>query len=108
MEKIWNHTFYTELNASPEEHAIIFTESPLTSRATREKMAHLMFEKFSVPNFYIAITATLSLYAAGRTTGIVVDCGEGISHAVPIYEGFALPHSILRLPISGKELTDYL
>ena len=108
MEKIWHHTFDNLLRVRPKEHPVLLTEAPLNARANREITTEIMFETFHVPAMYLANQAVLSVHACGRTSALVLDSGEGATHAVPVYGGYPLPHAILRLNIAGRDLTDYL
>lgn len=105
MEKIWTHV-YAEMNSHSEEHPVLLTEAPLNPRANRDTAAEILFEQFNVPALYTSIQAVLSLYASGRTTGIVLDSGDGVSHAVPVYEGFAVTNSIRRIDVAGRDVTE--
>jgi centractin len=87
MERIWQHLFMKELQVVPADHPILMTECPLNPKKNRERAAELMFDRFNVPAFFVSNQAVLCLYGSGRTTGVVLDVGDGVSYAVPIYEG---------------------
>ncbi len=70
--------------------------------------AQILFETFNVPALYTSVQAVLSLYASGKTTGLVLDSGDGVSHAVPVFQGFAIPNSIRRIDVAGRDVTEYL
>lgn len=107
MEKIWAHCF-SELRVNAEDHPVLLSEAPLTPWKNRKTSTEIMFEQFNVPTICIQNQAVLALYASGRTTGIVLDSGDGKTDVVPIYEGYTLPHAVLRQDVSGSDLTTYL
>ena len=108
MERVWHHLFYHELRVEPEEHPVLLTEPPINPKANREKTTQIMFETFNIPALYKSNSALLSLYGAGRTTGIVLELGHTVSHTAPVASGNLLTHATQRLAIAGSQLTDYL
>jgi centractin len=76
------------LVSTPIAVQVLLTEAPLSSRTQRERAAACFFESLHVPALCISPAPPLALYASGRTTGLVLDVGDGVSAATPVYEGF--------------------
>ena len=108
MEKIWHHTFYDRLKVAPEETKTFCTEKILTPSSNRERMTQIMFETFNVSKFFVASQSSLALYSNGKTTGVVIDSGENVTHSIPIYDGYPLPHAVKRIEMGGRNLTENL
>lgn len=109
MEMIWQYSITNGLNIDNlSEHPMLITEEPLNPKINREKMAEVLFESLGVPAINVALPPLLSLYSTGRTTGCVLDSGDGVTTIVPIYNGFSIPGSIHRINIGGCDVTKKL
>lgn len=109
MERIWSYLYSKDnLNVASEDHAVLLTEAPLNPYTNREKAAEIFFEGLNVPALFCSIQAILSLFASGRSTGVVLDVGDGVAHVVPVYEGLAMPHAIMRMDVAGRSVTHQL
>ncbi len=108
MEHVWDYTFNERLKVNPKGAKILLTEAPMNPKQNREKMIEVMFEKYGFDAVYIAIQAVLVLYAQGLLTGVVCDSGDGVTHIVPVFQGFSLPHLTGRLNVAGRSITKYL
>merc|ERR1719300_2306697 len=107
MTQPWQHV-YAENGINSSEHPVLLTEASLNPHKNRKKMAEVFFERMNVPSLNICQQAILSLYASGRDTGVVLDSGHGVTHCVPVVEGFALKHAITRMDVAGADVTEYL
>lgn len=108
MELLWNYTFYDAMKINPAEMKVMMTEPPSNPKKNREKMVETMFEKYGFEGVSVSIQAMLTLYAQGLLTGVVVDTGDGVTHAVPVWDGFVNPTLISRLDVAGRHITRYL
>jgi len=108
LTAVWNYTFDEKLKIDPRGRKILLTEPPMNPKRNREEMCRIMFEEYGFDGVYVAIQAVLTLYAQGLQTGVVVDSGDGVTHIVPVYEGFAMPHLTRRLDVAGRDVTRHL
>jgi actin-related protein len=108
LEALWDHTFRNVLGVEQEELPILIADPlPLGQSAypARQWMTEVMFEKFKVKSLAIFNTSVLSLFSTGRTRGLVVESGEGLTQAVPVFEGYAIPHAIFKMEVAGYDIT---
>lgn len=118
MEKYWARCIYQYLSCDPEEHYMLLTEPPMNTPENRELTAEIMFETFNVPGLYIAVQAVLALCASLLTkaegaktqgvTGTVIDSGDGVTHIIPVVEGYVIGSCIKHIPLAGRDVTNYL
>lgn len=108
MRHLWDYTFDQKLKVDTKGQKVLLTEPPMNPKVNRQRMCETMFEEYGFGGVYVAIQAVLTLYAQGLQTGVVVDSGDGVTHIVPVYDGFALPHLTRRLDVAGRDVTRYL
>ncbi|XP_006886978.1 PREDICTED: actin-like protein 7B [Elephantulus edwardii] len=108
VQSIWEYVFHTAMKIAPEEHAVLLSDPPLSPVCHREKYAELLFEAFAIPAMHVTSQSLLSIYSYGKTSGLVVESGHGVSHVVPVSDGDVLPGLTLRADYAGADLTAYL
>ncbi|KAK3820851.1 MAG: actin family [Linnemannia elongata] len=116
MERYWEQSIFKYLRCEPEDHSFLLTEPPLNPPENRENTAEIMFESFNVQGLYIAVQAVLALAASWTSskvseqtlTGTVIDSGDGVTHVIPVAEGYVIGSSIKSVPIAGRDLTSFV
>lgn len=120
MEAYWQHCIFKYLQCDPESHYFMLTEPPLNAPENREYTAEIMFETFNVPGLYIAVQAVLALASSWTTgamdkassknmfTGTVIDSGDGVTHVIPVVEGYAIGSAIKHIPLAGRDVTHFV
>lgn len=116
MERFMEQVIFKYLRAEPEDHYFLLTEPPLNTPENREYTAEIMFESFNVPGLYIAVQAVLALAASWTSrqvgertlTGTVIDSGDGVTHVIPVAEGYVIGSCIKHIPIAGRDITYFI
>jgi len=116
MEYFWEQCIFKYLRCEPEDHYFLLTEPPLNAPENREHTAEIMFETFNVPGLYIAVQAVLALAASWTSrsvkertlTGTVIDSGDGVTHVIPVAEGYVIGSSIKHIPLAGRDITAFV
>jgi actin-related protein 3 len=68
------------------------------------------------PKRYIAVQAVLALAASWTSkdvtkrtlTGTVIDSGDGVTHVIPVAEGYVIGSAIKHIPLAGRDITAFV
>lgn len=108
MERIWDYTFRKLGVTQPAGHKVVLTEAALNPPKNRERMLEVMFERFDFGSVNISIQAILALNSQGLNSGFVVDSGDGVTHLVPVTDGYLEPSLVQRVNLAGSHVTEHL
>ncbi|KAJ3009222.1 Actin- protein 3, partial [Thoreauomyces humboldtii] len=115
MEKFHQASLFHYLRCEPEDHHFLLTEPPLNPPENREYTAEIFFESFGAKGMYIAVQAVLALAASWTNskaeqtlTGTVIDSGDGVTHVIPVAEGYVIDSAIKHIPIAGRDITQFV
>jgi centractin len=105
--EIWNAA-YSILDVKPSDQPVYMLTNPFNGPEERQFLSEVFFETYDVPALYFQVSAVASLYASGRVTGLAIDSGECVTHAIPVYEGFPLRHALFKTRLGGRHVTERL
>ncbi|KAF8522749.1 actin binding protein [Hysterangium stoloniferum] len=116
MERYWEQSIFKYLRAEPEDHYFLLTEPPLNPPENRENTAEIFFESFNIKGLYIAVQAVLALAASWTSgkvtdrslTGTVIDSGDGVTHVIPVADGYVVGSAIKHIPIAGRDISQFV
>ncbi len=116
MERYWQRAIFKYMRCDPEDHMFLLTEPPMNTPENRELTAEIMFETFNVKGLYIAVQAVLALAASWTSkqvvertlTGTVVDAGDGVTHIIPVADGYVIGSCIKHIPLAGRDITNFI
>ncbi|CAR29155.1 hypothetical protein ZYGR_0Z00760 [Zygosaccharomyces rouxii] len=116
MERFWENSIFKYLRTEPEDHFFLLTEPPLNPPENREQVAEIFFESFNCAGLYIAVQAVLALAASWTSskvvdrslTGTVIDSGDGVTHVIPVAEGYVIGSALKNIPIAGRDITQFI
>lgn len=108
LEKLWDATLDHAGVLLPETFPVMIIESPTTTTQDRRNWAEMLFEKYKIPSLCFGNSAACTVFAAGRTSGLVVDCGAGLTTSIPVFEGLALKHAEICIKYGGQDTSALL
>ena len=91
-----------------KEMPIFLTEPPFTPKKYKKEMAELLFESYDCPSIFFGTQGVLSLYSFGKTDGVVLESGDGVTQVVPVYNGYKLDHAVEKINFAGEDVSSYL
>lgn len=105
---LWDYAFHEKMQVNPKDHLLLLSEIPMFSTRHRAKLYEVLFETYGFKGLQSSQQGVLSLFSNGLETGVAVECGEGVTHCTPIFEGYSIPRANRRVDLGGRDITENL
>lgn len=104
IQKVFHDLHVTDTSLIP----VLVTQPVILPKNNKKVLAEIFFENQNTQYLFFGTQSVLSLFAHGKSDGIVLESGEGVTQVASVFNGYKIENAFEQIAFGGSDVSMYL